>query len=127
MLKEDYKLDRILESVATNSIQKSTQYTSTKSALEQNIHKYKEFNSQFFNELLDDKSMSGNAGRNIEMWLSQYSLNDLHALSDAAKYEAANYTTDKLILPLVALRVMQQNHIFYMRELHFQFMVSKRV
>ncbi len=56
MLKEDYKLDRILESVATNSIQKSTQYTSTKAAFEQNIHKYKELNSQFFNELLDDKS-----------------------------------------------------------------------
>lgn len=85
MLKEDYKLDRILESVATNSIQKSTQYTSTKAAFEQNIHKYKELNSQFFNELLDDKSMSGNAGRNIEMWLSQHSLNDLYALNDAAK------------------------------------------
>ncbi len=85
MLKEDYKLDRILESVATNSIQKATQYTSTKAAFEQNIHKYKELNSQFFNELLDDKSMSSNAGSNIEMWLSQHSLNDLHALNDAAK------------------------------------------
>lgn len=52
--------------------------------------------SKFFNELLDDKSMTGEACSKIEHWLSQFNIDELNALNDQAKqhflYEGITFT-----------------------------------
>lgn len=57
---------------------------------------FQQFKSHFFNELLDDQTMSGETCQKIEHWLSQHTLNELKQLNQAAKdyflYEGITFT-----------------------------------
>ena len=46
---------------------------------------FEQLKSQFFNELLDDKSFNGEASKKIEQWLSIRSLDELKVLGAQAK------------------------------------------
>ena len=46
---------------------------------------FEQLKSQFFNEMLDDKSFNGEASKKIEQWLSIRSLDDLKTLEAQAK------------------------------------------
>ena len=46
---------------------------------------FEQLKSQFFNEMLDDKSINGEASKKIEQWLSLRSLEDLKLLGTQAK------------------------------------------
>ena len=57
---------------------------------------FQQLKSEFFNELRDDQSMSGEVCAKIEHWLSQYHLDELKGLNEAAKahflYEGITFT-----------------------------------
>ena len=46
---------------------------------------FEHLNSQFFNELRDDRAISGEACERIEQWLSQHHLDELNALNQLAE------------------------------------------
>ena len=46
---------------------------------------FEQLKSQFFNEMLDDKSFNGEASKKIEQWLSIRSLDELKVLGAQAK------------------------------------------
>ena len=97
MLKEEFGLSDVIEGSATNQLGALTnQQQPDPSIREKSQHLFSSLQSQFFNELRDDKSMSGGASEKIEHWLEQHSLDDLHALNQAAKehflYEGITFT-----------------------------------
>ena len=57
---------------------------------------FQQLQSQFFNEMRDDKSMSSEAYVKIDRWLSAHSLEELTALNQLAKehflYEGITFT-----------------------------------
>lgn len=57
---------------------------------------FQQLKSEFFNELRDEKSISGETCTNIEQWLAQHDLSKLNALNEAAKqhflYEGITFT-----------------------------------
>lgn len=87
MLNEDHGVNTVLDSVAANQqVRGPIGGAKIETNVQKNVHVgCDQIKKQFFNELLDDQSMSGNAGHNIENWLFKHSLNDLHKLNDAAK------------------------------------------
>ena len=76
--------NQIITSIEGNNIAKSSH------------NLFQQLESNFFNELRDDRTMSGEAGQKIENWLSQRSLEELQALNDDAKshflYEGITFT-----------------------------------
>ena len=57
---------------------------------------FQQLKSHFFNELLDDHSMSGETCNKIEQWLSQHTIEELKSLNQTAKdyflYEGITFT-----------------------------------
>lgn len=57
---------------------------------------FQQFKSHFFNELVDDQTISEETRNKIEQWLSQHTIDELKALNQAAKdhflYEGITFT-----------------------------------
>ena len=57
---------------------------------------FQQFKSHFFNELVDDQTISGETRNKIEQWLSQHTTDELKSLNQAAKdhflYEGITFT-----------------------------------
>ncbi|WP_445115747.1 circularly permuted type 2 ATP-grasp protein [Acinetobacter sp. WZC-1] len=73
--------DRVLKKNNDISILQHEKNTIADSSLQ----RFKQFKSQFFNELTDDHTLPADAAEKIEQWLSRHSLEELHQLNLSAK------------------------------------------
>ena len=99
MLKENQDTNSIstLERFANNAgLNVNTSGTTQFTTLPKENNLFQQLKSHFFNELLDDHSMSGETCNKIEQWLSQHTIEELKSLNQTAKdhflYEGITFT-----------------------------------
>ena len=83
MLKEN-----IHETTSTTTLEAYASPSSTvsrNSVTAQSYGLFEHLKSNFFNEMRDDRMISGQTCENIEHWLSQHNLDELKALNQRAK------------------------------------------
>ena len=96
MLNQDKELHRVNEHYTAENTPSDQLASSSAVSSSASVQLFAQLQSNFFNEMLDDKS--GNAGicKKIEAWLSQYSLQQLQQLNEQAKqhflYEGITFT-----------------------------------
>ena len=72
-------IDYFLQEQATTALLNQTSFMDNLS-VQTNL--FEQLKSQFFNEMLDDVSSSGEVSKKIEQWLSVHSLEQLKQLND---------------------------------------------
>ena len=100
MLKENQDTNSIslLENFAHSDIGTNSSVTTVNQVKPQNKVNalFQQFKSHFFNELVDDRAMSGETCQKIEHWLSQHTLEELKSLNQTAKehflYDGITFT-----------------------------------
>ena len=100
MLKENQDTNSIslLENFAHSDIETNSSVTTVNQVKPQNKVNalFQQFKSHFFNELVDDRAMSGETCQKIEHWLSQHTLEELKSLNQTAKehflYDGITFT-----------------------------------
>ena len=95
MLKEDQVTNPNIHNVRSEMMTQLSTFGHADTAV-QNTSLFEQLQSKFFNEMRDDKSMSGEACRHIEDWLGMHSLESLKSLNQMAKehflYEGITFT-----------------------------------
>jgi uncharacterized circularly permuted ATP-grasp superfamily protein len=95
MLKEDQVTNPDIHSLRSEMMTQLNNFGHADTVV-QNTSLFEQLKSKFFNEMRDDKSMSGEACRHIEDWLGTHSLESLKSLNQMAKehflYEGITFT-----------------------------------
>lgn len=108
MLKEDKDTTSMMSSFETNTTDIAYSATTIEKSHNSTAYLFDQLKSNFFNEMLDDQSISGEASKKIENWLCARSLEELKNLNDLARehflYQGITFTvygdsegTDRII------------------------------
>ncbi|ALH96390.1 circularly permuted type 2 ATP-grasp protein [Acinetobacter equi] len=96
MLNDNLEKDLGVDAFATSHIARDVKIDGGNSVHQKTQHLFETMQSKFFNELLDDQAMMGEASNRIAQWLSQFNIDELNALNDRAKqhflYEGITFT-----------------------------------
>ena len=96
MLNDNLEKDLATDKFSVTGIISETKVTEANTEAQNTHHLFETMKSKFFNELLDDHAMTGEASNRIAQWLSQFNMDELNALNDQAKqhflYEGITFT-----------------------------------
>lgn len=91
MLKEEMNTNTHLDGFTNNTALKNYSGTQNSDSKQSSTaYLFDQLKSQFFNEMLDDCTVSSESSKKIEAWLCQYSLDELKLLSHRAKEHFLN-------------------------------------